>query len=265
MKLALSFLMVCLCVSANAEAVKDAAKPAEVPSPELAPSRPRIMSPPPTLGLSLQKPDPTVTAQLADLPTGIGFLVVAVDEAGPAARAGVQVHDVIWKLGDQMLVNEAQMHALLRLHKPGDMLAFSGFRSGKPQMFKVQIGHPKPRLTEVLTIAGPSSGALERGITQVVNSSEKFAKTTSADGVAELVKDADGYRVSIKDSKHAQIFNEAFPAGGSFEGVPAAWKYRVMALKRALDQSISGELSALRQPRPRVVPPPMVPKQSVAP
>jgi hypothetical protein len=92
-----------------------------------------------------------------------------------------------------------------------------------------------------------------------------FAKTTGDDGEAEVVKEGEGYRLSIKDSKQVQIFNGKFPADGSFEEVPAAWKFRVMALKRALDQSISGEIPVLRPPRPRVVPPPMVPTQSVTP
>lgn len=199
-----------------------------------------------------------VTAQLPDLPVGIGFLVTAVNDGGPFAQAGVQVHDVIWKMGDQMLVNEAQMAALLRLHQPGEKVVFSAFRLGKPQQFKVQVGKPKTRFSGVFAKATSSPE-------EEVRVSEMFAKTTGDDGEAEVVKEGEGYRLSIKDSKQVEIFNERFPADGSFERVPAAWKFRVMALKRALDQSISGEIPVLRPPRPRVVPPPMVPTQSVAP
>jgi hypothetical protein len=265
MRLVLPFWLLGLCIASHAEPAQEAGKPVDALAEKIVQGRSRILLPPPTLGVSLQKPDPMVTAQLPNLPVGIGFLVTAVDDGGPAAQAGVQVHDVIWKLGDQMLVNEAQMAALLRLHQPGDKVMFSAFRSGMPQQFKVQVGKPKTRFSGIFTMAGSSPEEVDNGITRVVNASEMFAKTTSADGEAEVVKEGEGYRLSIKDSKQVQIFNGTFPANGSLEGVPAEWKHRVMALKRALDRSISGELPMLRQPRPRVVPPPMVPAQSVTP
>jgi hypothetical protein len=264
MRLSLPFLLLGLCIASHAEPTEDAGKPVDASAEKMMQGRSRI-APPPTLGVSLQKPDPMVTAQLPDLPVGIGFLVTAVDDGGPAAQAGFQVYDVIWKLGDQMLVNEVQMAALLRLHQPGDKVVFSAFRSGKPQQFKVQVGKPKTRISNVLAKAASSSDEFDNTVTRVVNASEMFAKTTGDDGEAEVVKEGEGYRLSIKDSKQVQIFNETFPADGSFEGVPAAWKFRVMALKRALDQSISGEIPVLRAPRPRIVPPPMVPTQSVTP
>lgn len=265
MKLPLSFLLLGLCIGLHAESAQSADNPVDASAGKIVQGRSRIAPPPPTLGVSLQKPDPMVTAQLPNLPVGMGFLVTAVDDGGPAAKAGVQVHDVIWKMGDQMLVNEAQVAALLRLRQPGEKVVFSAFRSGKPQEFKVQVGKPKTRFSGVFTKTGSSPEGVDNGITRIINSSEMFAKTTSADGEAEVIKEAEGYRLSIKDSSQVQIFNGPFPADGAFEGVPAAWKFRVMALKRALDQSISGELPVQRQPRPRVVPPPMVPAQSVAP
>lgn len=265
MRLALPFCLLGLCIASHAEPTKSADKPVDASTEKIVQGRSRIAPPPPTLGISLQKPDPMVTAQLPNLPVGIGFLVTAVDDGGPAAKAGVQVHDVIWKLGDQMLVNEAQMAALLRLHQPGDQVVFSAFRSGMPQQFKVRVGKPKTRFSGIFAMAGTSPEQIDNGITRVVNASEMFAKTTSADGEAEVVKEGEGYRLSIKDNKQVQIFNGTFPADGSWEGVPSEWKYRVMALKRALDRSINGELPVLRQPRPRVVPPPTVPSQSVTP
>jgi len=265
MKLVHSFFLLGFCIVSHAETSQDAGKLIGASTEKMVQGRSRILPPPPTLGVSLQKPDPMVTAQLPDLPVGIGFLVTAVDDGGPAAQAGVQVHDVIWKMGDQMLVNEAQVVALLRLHQPGEKVVFSAFRSGKPQVFKVQIGKPKMRFSAVFAKAASFPEEFDNAITRDVNSREIFAKTTGSDGEAEIVKEGEVYRLSIKNSKQEQIFNGPFPADGAFEGVPAAWKFRVIALKRALDRSISGELPVQRQPRPRVVPPPMVPTQSVAP
>jgi hypothetical protein len=49
------------------------------------------------------------------LPPGIGFVIRSVDEGGPGRAAGLREFDVLWKIGDQMLVNEGQLAALLRL------------------------------------------------------------------------------------------------------------------------------------------------------
>lgn len=263
MRLALSFLLLGLSVTTHADTAQDAVKPAGAKAEQVVQGRLRI--PPPSLGISAQKPDQMLAAQLPNLPAGMGFLVTEVEEGGPAARAGIQVHDVIWKLGDQLLVNQAQMAALLRLRQPGDKVEISGFRSGKSQRFMVQLGVPKLRLSGVLAQGEPAFKESEKGITRVVDSSEMFAKTTSNDGEAEIAKAGEGYQLSIKDSKQVQIFSATIPAGGSFEGVPTAWKIRVASLKRALDQSISGELPVVRPPRPRVVPPPMTAKEPLAP
>jgi S1-C subfamily serine protease len=57
------------------------------------------------LGLQVSKPDPSMTSQLPSLPQGIGFVIASVDEDGPAQTAGLKKFDLLWKLGDQMLVN----------------------------------------------------------------------------------------------------------------------------------------------------------------
>ncbi len=84
------------------------------------------------LGLRVAKPDKSITVHVPSLPPGIGFVVISTDEGGPARAAGIREYDLLWKLGDQMLVNEAQLAALLRLSKPGDEVVLSGFRGGKP-------------------------------------------------------------------------------------------------------------------------------------
>lgn len=265
MKRHLPFLMLVFCITVQANMAQDAEKPLEDADVKLVKGRSCIAPPPPTLGVSLQKPDPTLLAQLPELPPGIGFLVVDVEDGGPAAQAGMRVHDVIWKLGDQMLVNKAQMASLLRLRQVGEMVVFTGFRSGKPHQFKIQLGKPKSRLSGVFASVESSEDDRESGITRIINTSEMFAKTTGSDGVAEIVKVGEGYRLNIKDRHQAEIFNGPFPAEEAFEGVPTAWRSRVVALKRALDQSLNGELPVVRQPRPRVVPPITAPAQSIAP
>lgn len=229
--------------------------------------KPRIVPPPPALGVALQKPDPMVAAQLPNLPPGIGFIITAVDKDGPAAAADLQVHDVIWKLGDQLLVNESQMFALLGMYKAGNEVVLSGFRQGKPRQFKVELGKPetRQRLAGLLPSSGNPIMGEEKGITQFVNSTDKFARTKGVDGNAEIRKSGDKYLLCITDNKNNKVYDGEYPANGSFEGVPKEWKFKVVALKRALDRSLNGELPVARRPRPSVVPPPVTHSQSVAP
>lgn len=254
MKLLLSFLLLSLCVTTHAETALDADKSAGAETEKVLPHKPRIVPLPPSLGIVVEKPDEMVAAQLPELPTGMGFLVTEVEEDGPASKAGIQVHDVIWKLDDQKLVNKGQLVALLNLRLPGEQVDISGFRAGKSQQFKVQLGKPKSRFSNAIAETGANSEGGERGITQVVYTSERLAKTTGKEGVAEIIKVDQGYELKIKDNKQKTIYSASIPDGGAFEGVPAAWDFRVKALKRALDRSISGELP--RPPRARVVPPP---------
>jgi S1-C subfamily serine protease len=72
------------------------------------------------LGFHVSKPDESITAHLPALPPGIGFVIRLLGVGGPAENAGLRNFDVLWKFEDQMLVNEGQLAALLRLRKPGD-------------------------------------------------------------------------------------------------------------------------------------------------
>ena len=263
MKLTLPFLLLGLCMVTHAEKGQIAMESTDSSAEKIVTSRPRIVPLPPSLGVVVQKPDEMVAAQLPELPRGVGFLVSEVEEGGPASKAGIQVHDVIWKLDDQKLVNKGQLATLLSLRLPGQQVEISGFRSGRPQQFKVQLGKPKSRFSNVLADTGSNFEEGDRGITQVVYNSERLAKTSGKDGVAEILKVGDGYELKIKDTKQKPIYSASIPDGGSFEGVPTAWDFRVKALKRALDRSISGELP--RPPRPRVVPPPTTAKEPLAP
>ena len=92
------------------------------------------------LGLDISKPDETITAHLPSLPPGIGFVIRAITKDGPADAAGLKELDIVWKIGDQMLVNEGQLAALLRLAKPGDEIKIAGFRSGKPLDLTLTLG-----------------------------------------------------------------------------------------------------------------------------
>lgn len=66
------------------------------------------------------------------LEAGTAVLVEFVDGDSPAAEAGVEKHDILTRLNDQILVNPHQLHVLVRMHKPGQTVKLSLIRQGKP-------------------------------------------------------------------------------------------------------------------------------------
>lgn len=209
------------------------------------------------LGLKVVKPDETITAHLPALPPGVGFVIKSVDAAGPAEAGGVRELDLIWKIGDQMLVNEAQLATLLRLSKPGEEIILSGFRAGKPLELKVKLGEaplltaPFPSdLAESVILSGESGGPM-----RVVNVAERSASFSAEDGTAVVQLEENAYHVTIHGPDEKLIFKGEFPPKDDFGKAPEAWHKRLCALRRGLDKTLEGGIVTPRQPRPRVVPP----------
>ena len=233
-----------------------AAEPVEVvknPQPPLkSPQAPQAW-----LGLQVAKPDATITAHMPSLPPGIGFVIKSLDERGPAQAAGLQELDLLWKLGDQMLVNEGQLAALLRLAKPGDEITLSGFRAGQPLEVKLKLGEtpvtkrPFPGdLVESAILPGECAGPM-----RVVNVSDRLASYSTDEGRAVVRRDGESYQVKIQGPKDELIYEGDLPADGGLEKIPESWRRRVHALCRGLDHALEGRMMPNRQPRPRVVPP----------
>lgn len=209
------------------------------------------------LGLQVSKPDETIVSHLPMLPPGIGFVVRAIDKDGPAEAAGLREFDIIWKIGDQMLVNEAQLAALLRLSKPGDSLVLSGFRSGKPLDFTLKLGEaPASRnsipgeLVDAAIFPGDIGGPM-----RVINVSEKLASYSNDEGSAELRKQGSIYHLTIHGPKGELIHDGPLSPDGTLNDVPEKWQRRVGALHRGLTHALEGNIIPVRQPRPRVLPP----------
>ncbi|MDP3851456.1 MAG: PDZ domain-containing protein [Luteolibacter sp.] len=210
------------------------------------------------LGLDVSKPDETITAHLPSLPPGIGFVIRSIDKDGPAAAAGLKELDILWKLGDQMLVNESQLATLLRLAKPGDEITLAGFRSGKPLDVTLKLGEAPASMSvfpgdlmDAAILPGECGGPM-----RVVNVAEKVASYSTLEGRAEVRRDGSFYQVKIQGPKDELIYEGKLPADGSLDKIPLEWKRRVLALRRGLDHTLDGRMMPSRQPRPRVVPPP---------
>ncbi|RYD18239.1 MAG: PDZ domain-containing protein [Verrucomicrobiaceae bacterium] len=208
------------------------------------------------LGLKVEKLDESVAAQVAELPPGFGFLVKSLDKDGPAQKAGLKELDILWKFRDQMLANESQLVALLRLAKPGEEIPLAIFRAGKPLEIKVALGEspvPEPPAT---ADSGNAVDTTPVGVpTRVVNVADRTASFSAEDGNAVVWNDNGVFHVRITGLKDEVLHEGAVSREGKGEGIPQAWQEKVEVLCRTLEQSLSGNLIPQRQPRPRVVVP----------
>ncbi len=233
---------------------------AESPVPRTPQPRPSPMAtraPRAWLGLQVAKPDETITAHVPSLPPGIGFLVKSIDDGGPADTAGLIEFDLLWKIGDQMLVNEAQLATLLRLFKPGEEVVISGFRGGKPLEVKLELGEapvlqkPFPgEMVEAAILPGACGGPM-----RVVNVAEKSASFSADEGKAVVRRDGEIFKVEIVGLTGSKIFEGDLSPDENLDKIPEEWRRRIQVLCRSLDQALDGRILPQRQPRPRVVPP----------
>lgn len=231
-----------------------------VPQPRQNPSL--VRAPHAWLGLRVAKPDASVTAHVPSLPPGVGFVVKSIDEGGPAQSAGLVEFDLLWKIGDQMLVNEAQLATLLRLSKPGEEIVISGFRGGKPLEVKLKLGEAPAlqppfvgEMVESAILPGGCPGPMRR-----VDVADKTASFSNDEGRAVVRRDGEVFKVKIEGPKEELIFEGEVSDERNLGQVPEEWQRRVEVLCRTLDQALNGGMLPQRQPRPRVVPPPVIEK-----
>lgn len=209
------------------------------------------------LGLRISKPDEAITVHVPSLPPGVGFVVDSVDVGGPAESAGLRALDLLWKIGDQMLVNEAQLATLLRLAKPGDEVVLSGFRAGKPLQIKLTLGEAPPRpnpfggeFAEAAIMPDACAGPM-----RVVNVSEKIASFTADEGTATVQRDGSVFKVRINGPGKKPLYDGELARDGGMDAIPVDWRRKIQVLCRTLDLAIAGAPENNREPRPRVVPP----------
>lgn len=215
----------------------------------------RFSAPRAWFGIQVDKPEGTIAAQLPDLPRGIGFVVRSVTAGGPAENAGIREHDLVWKLGDQLLVNEGQLAALLRLRKPGETEKVSLFRGGKAVEMTVVFGEaPKPQ-SFIMGSAERTIFPAESGPMRVVNLAQKLASYSNEEGKAEVRKDDSGFRIIITKNDGSRVFEGGLNTQDDFSKLPDRWVRRAFALRRGLQQALASPVAPPRQPRPRIAAP----------
>lgn len=96
------------------------------------------------LGVSTSPVGETLGKQLG-LAEGVGMVIDHVEPNSPAANAGLEKHDVLHKLDDQLVINTPQLSVLLNMHDGGDKVKITVIRGGKSKAIPVTLERRKVR------------------------------------------------------------------------------------------------------------------------
>lgn len=102
----------------------------------------------PTLGVHVSRVPDSLRGHL-QLQPGVGLIVEHVVEGSAADQVGLEVHDILHKLEDQLLINTDQLQTLIALHGVGKQVSLSIIRNGEPKVMTPVIqGKLEPKLNE---------------------------------------------------------------------------------------------------------------------
>ena len=111
------------------------------------------------LGVRAEPIGTTLKRQL-DLDYGLTLLLVAEDS--PAQHAGLEPHDILLSINDQMLINREQLAALVRVFGPGEPVELAFLRGGERHAVEVELG--ERALPELMPGGFVAPGGMSHGI-----------------------------------------------------------------------------------------------------
>ena len=166
------------------------------------------------LGIATAPPGAALRAQLG-LEANAGLVVEYVKEKGPAAAAGIAVHDLVLRLNEEPVPTEAHLCAVLRRFKPGQEVRLTFLRAGKKQTATVKVAEvpaeeDKPQVVAAHGVAGAgfhmSSVVTTRGVGQGATT---LSKRSWSDGEHTLHLTARGERKTllVQDSDGGLVFS----------------------------------------------------------
>jgi hypothetical protein len=214
----------------------------------------------PWLGVSkFSKPSMAAYAQLPKVPRGTGFMVERVSEGGPAELAGVAQYDVLWKLDDQLLVNQAQFMALLEMRAVGEVVRLTFSRGGENHEVEATlVARPeseKGRERADNLVFMPRIPGLPY---QEVNTQYQTAVLREGKEVVRIQRVANRYKWVVFDDFGLEMTSGEL-ASGKDDDFPPEVKGRLKGKLQALIRSLEGaEQRRGNSPRVRRVP---VPKE----
>ncbi len=171
------------------------------------------------LGITADRVSPALNSQLK-LPKGLGLVVTHVADDSPAQAAGLEKHDVLHKLDDQLLVNFEQLAVLIRLHEPGDTVKLTLIRGGESQQITATLAeHEVPELS---MMPGPAPGMYFPNMTMPSNAKfftiPKFELEKLKTDLEHVVPEqfimpekfvpSERFKLSMKDGNHTIELNQ---------------------------------------------------------
>ena len=92
------------------------------------------------IGVRLEKMTPVIRSQLGLRKIKGGALIASVLRGSPAEKAGMQVDDVILKVGSKEIRSDSHLIRVVSRIKPGNRVPFIIFRDKRKTTLKVQVG-----------------------------------------------------------------------------------------------------------------------------
>ena len=210
------------------------------------------------IGVAIQN----VTKDLADslgLPKTDGAAVGTVEEDSPAAKAGLEVGDVILKIDGRTVEGSADLSRTIRSVRPGQKVTLNVWRAGKTRDLVVTVGEFKDeeatRTAAKARKEAAKPGKLGLAVTEVTAEQKKALKVTggvsveAVDGAALAAGIQPGdviLRVNNVDIKDVKAFNEAVAKLDAEEAGGAADPRRERhAVRDAPARGVSPKLTVL--------------------
>jgi hypothetical protein len=211
----------------------------------------------PWLGVLVSKPAKATYAQLPKVPKGTGFVVDDVSSNGPAMLAGVKEFDFLWKLNDQLLINEAQFLALLELQKVGNTVRLTIFRGGENiELEAVLQDRPESEKGRELADQQVLSPPIPGMPSKVVNVHYRTAELHGAHETVRISRQGDVYTWAVFDDFGLEMESGRIPVGEDIE-IPVNLDKSLQGKLKALIRSFEeAERRQVRRPRVRRVPTP---------
>ncbi len=97
----------------------------------------------PNLGIDGQQVTPNIAARY-NLPAQWGIYITSVTAGSPAEQAGLQVNDILTKIGDTAIDETHSYMNTLFLYKPGDQVTLEIVRNGQTMQVQVTLGEMNP-------------------------------------------------------------------------------------------------------------------------
>lgn len=211
-------------------------------------------SPEPWLGVSISKPAKAMYAQVPKVPRGTGFVVDEVSSDGPAMLAGLTQYDFLWKMNDQLLVNEAQFLALLELQKVGDTVRLTFFRGGENHEVEAILkdrpeGEKGRDVADQRVMSPPLSGN-----PRIVIVPHRTAELRQGNETVRISRQKDVYQWVVFDEFGLELDGGRIPIGEELEIPGEIGKSLQCKLKALIRSYEEAERRNTRAPRVRRLP-----------